>query len=44
MVIPGPAVIEEPATTIVLDRAARATVAATHYMIDVGVIDVGRTS
>lgn len=35
-IIDGPAIIEEPTTTVVIIPGARATVRATHYLIDVG--------
>ena len=33
----GPAIIEEPTTTVVSIPGARATVRSTHYLIEVGV-------
>ena len=39
--IEGPAIIEEPTTTIVIPPGARATVRPSHYLIDVGGEHVG---
>lgn len=37
--ITGPAIIEEPTTTIIVPPGARASVRPSHYLIDVGVTD-----
>ncbi len=39
--IAGPAIIEEPTTTIVIPPGAHATVRPSHYLIDVGGEHVG---